>query len=181
MGPRLRTTLIASVSALVALVVGVFIGGHPQSLPGVVRDVFVEDSVATRAELIKDVQANFYKPVKKEALEQASYKGIVSSLHDRFSEYFTPEETRVFNQNLNAKFEGIGVLVAPEKAGLRLKTVFKKSPAQTAGLRQGDLIVSVNGKSIVGQPSDVAQRSAAAQARRSRSATSRPAARSRAR
>ena len=155
MGPRLRTTLIASVSALVALVVGVFIGGHPQSLPGVVRDVFVEDSVATRAELIKDVQANFYKPVKKEALEQASYKGIVSSLHDRFSEYFTPEETRVFNQNLNAKFEGIGVLVAPEKAGLRLKTVFKKSPAQTAGLRQGDLIVSVNGKSIVGQPSDV--------------------------
>jgi carboxyl-terminal processing protease len=152
---RIRTTLIAAVSALVALVAGLFIGGHPQVLPGGLRDIFVEDSVATRAELIKDVEANFYKPVKKSDLEQASYKGIVSSLHDRFSEYFTPEESRVFNQNLNAKFEGIGVLVSPEKKGLRLKTVFPKSPAHAVGLRAGDLIVSVNGKSIAGVPSDV--------------------------
>jgi carboxyl-terminal processing protease len=155
MDPRLRTTLIASASAIVALVLGIFLGGHPQSLPGGVRDLLVQQDTATRAELIKDIEANFYKPVKKSSLEEASFKGLVSSLHDRFSEYFTPAETKVFNQNLNAKFEGIGVTIAPEKAGLRIAKVFDKSPAKDAGLRPGDLIVEVNGKSIVGEPSDV--------------------------
>jgi carboxyl-terminal processing protease len=155
MDPRIRTTLIASVSAIVALCLGLFLGGHPQSIPGGIRDIFVEDSIATRSQLIGDIKDNFYKPVKEKQLEQASYKGIVSSLHDRFSEYFTPSETRVFKQNLNAKFEGIGVTIQPEKRGLRVKTVFAKSPAKDAGLRTGDLIVAVNGKSIAGEPADV--------------------------
>ena len=155
MDPRIRTTLIALVSALAALCLGLFLGGHPQSLPGGIRDVFVEDTIATRSQIIHDIKDNFYKPVKEKQLEQASYKGIVSSLHDRFSEYFTPAETKVFNQNLNAKFEGIGVTVQPEKRGLRIKTVFAKSPAKEAGLHSGDLIVGVNGKPIAGQPADV--------------------------
>jgi carboxyl-terminal processing protease len=155
MDPRLRTTLIAASSALCALIIGLFLGGHPQALPGGLRDIFVDGEIATRAKLLDDIEHNFYKPVKESKLEQASYKGIVSSLHDRFSEYFTPAETKVFNQNLNAKFEGIGVQIAPEKAGLRIKSVFDKSPAKEAGLQPGDLIVEVNGKSIVGEPSDV--------------------------
>ncbi len=155
MNPRLRTTLIAAASALAALVVGIFWGGHPQSLPGGVRDALVAQDTATRAELLKDIKADFYKPVKESTLEEASYKALVSSLNDRFSEYFTPAETKVFNQNLNAKFEGIGVTIAPEKQGLRIAKVFDKSPAQAAGLLPGDLIVEVNGKSIVGEPSDV--------------------------
>src|SRR5919107_3032347 len=156
MDSRIRTTLIALVSAVAALCVGMFLGGHPKALPGSIRDVFVEDTTATRTQIIKDIRDNFYKPVTEKQLEQASYKGIVSSLHDRFSEYFTPAETKVFNQNLNAKFEGIGVTVQPEKRGLRIKTVFAKSPAKDAGLRSGDLIVGVNGKSIAGEPADVA-------------------------
>ena len=156
MDSRIRTTLIALVSALAALCLGLFLGGHPASIPGSIRDIFVEDSIATRSQVINEIQDNFYKPVKRKELEQASYKGIVSSLNDRFSEYFTPAETKVFEQNLNAKFEGIGVTVQPEKRGLRIKTVFAKSPAKGAGLRSGDLIVGVNGKSIAGQPADVA-------------------------
>jgi carboxyl-terminal processing protease len=48
------------------------------------------------------------------------------------------------------------VTIKPEKRGLRIKTVFAKSPAKDAGLRSGDLIVGVNGKSIAGEPADVA-------------------------
>lgn len=155
MDSRLRTTLIASASAIVALVLGLFLGGHPGALPGGLRDLFVQQDIATRARLIKDVKANFYKPVKESSLEQASYKGIVASLHDRFSTYLTPAETKVFTQNLNAKFEGIGVTIAPAKAGLRISKVFDKSPAKEAGLQPADLIVEVNGKSIVGEPSEV--------------------------
>jgi carboxyl-terminal processing protease len=158
MNPRFRTPLIAAATAVVGLLVGLFLGGHPTLLPGPAREVFVDDAIATRAQLINDVRDNFYKPVKEESLEQASFKGIVSSLKDRYSEYFTPEEAKAFTQNLNGQFEGVGMTIDSRdtKKGLRVTRVFDGSPAKEAGIEPSDLIVSVNGKSILGEPADVA-------------------------
>jgi len=157
MNPRYRTPAIAAASALIALAIGLFFGGHPRLLPGVARDVFVDDAVATRAQLINDIKDSFYKPVKDSDLEQASFKGIVSSLHDRYSEYFTPKEAKAFTQNLNGQFEGVGMTVDSRdtKKGLRVQMVFDNAPAKEAGIGAGDLIVAVNGKSIVGKSADV--------------------------
>jgi carboxyl-terminal processing protease len=103
------------------------------------------------------VKRNFYKPVKESSLEQASFKGIVSSLHDRYSEYFTPDEAKAFTQNLNGQFEGVGMTIDARdtKQGLRVTKVFPGSPAKDAGIGASDLIVAVNGRSILGQPADV--------------------------
>jgi carboxyl-terminal processing protease len=157
MNPRLRTPLIAAASALVALCLGLFLGGHPKLLPGVARDLFVDDTIATRAQLINDVKNNFYKPVKESTLEQASFKGIVSALHDRYSEYFTPAEAKAFTQNLNGQFEGVGMTIDSRDTskGLRVMKVFPGSPAKEAGIGPGDLIIAVNGKPIPGKPADV--------------------------
>lgn len=157
MNPRFRTPLIAAASAIVALCLGLFLGGHPQALPNVLRDVFVDDTVATRAQLINDVKDNFYKSVKESSLEQASFKGIVSSLHDRYSEYFTPTEAKAFTQSLNGQFEGVGMTIDPSdtKKGLLVREVFDGSPAKDAGIEQGDVIVAVNGKTTVGKSADV--------------------------
>lgn len=156
MDPRFRTPLIASASPIVALCLGLLWGGHPKLLPGVLRDVFVDDSVAARAQLINDIEDRFYKPVKGGTLEQASLKGIVSSLRDRYSQYFTPVEAKAFTQNLNGQFEGVGMTVdsADTKKGLRVRMVFPGSPAKGAGLGPGDLIVAVDGKTTIGQPVD---------------------------
>src|SRR4051794_1337237 len=157
MSPRLRTPLIAAVAALVALIVGIWWGGHPQALPGFLRDSLVTSDVATRAKLIDDVQANFYKPVSKNQLEQASFKGIVDSLHDQFSDYYTPKEAEQLTQSLSGKFEGVGMTVNSQdtKDGLRVARVFPGSPARAAGIRAGDLITGVNGASIVGQAANL--------------------------
>ncbi|MEA2423432.1 MAG: carboxyl-terminal processing protease, partial [Thermoleophilaceae bacterium] len=157
MNPRFRTPAIASASAVVALCIGLFLGGHSGSLPTVLREIFVEDNVATRAQLINDVKDNFYKPVKSSALEQASLKGIVSSLHDRYSEYFTPTEAKAFTQNLNGQFEGVGMTIDSRdtKKGLIVSKVFPDSPAKAAGIGPGDLIVAVNGKTALGVAADV--------------------------
>jgi carboxyl-terminal processing protease len=156
MNPRFRTPTIAAVSAIVALAIGLFLGGHPKLLPSVARDVFVEDTVATKAQLINDITKNFYKPVKESSLEQASFKGIVSSLHDRYSEYFTPTEAKAFTQNINGQFEGVGMTIDPSntKKGLVVQMVFAGSPAAQAGIGKGDLITAVNGTPIAGKPAD---------------------------
>src|SRR3954452_5860628 len=154
---RFRTPIIAAITALVGLVVGLFLGGHPKLLPGPAREVFVDDELATRAQLVNDVKDNFYKPVKEETLDQASFKGIVSSLHDRYSEYFTPDEAKAFTQNLNGQFEGVGMTIDSRdtKKGLVVTKVFDGSPAKEAGVSATDVIVKVNGESIVGKPADV--------------------------
>jgi carboxyl-terminal processing protease len=157
MNPRFRTPLIAAASAIVALCFGLVLGGHPKLLPGVLRDVFVDDSIATHAQLVNDVKDNFYKPVKESTLEQASFKGIVASLHDPYSEYFTPTEAKAFTQSLNGQFEGVGMTIdsSSTKKGLRVTMVFDGSPAKQAGIAPGDLITAVNGRTTIGKPADV--------------------------
>jgi carboxyl-terminal processing protease len=141
----------------VTLVVGIWLGGHPESLPAFARDTLVQDDVATRAELIDHVRDDFYKPVSKDKLEEQSLKGIVSSLDDRFSEYYTPAEAKKVAQSLSGEFEGVGMTVDSRdtKKGLRVARVFPDSPAKEAGIKPGDLITEVDGESIAGDEADV--------------------------
>jgi carboxyl-terminal processing protease len=150
--PRFRTPTLVILTALVALCLGLLWGGHPDTLPGFLRDVFVNKDDAVRAEIINDIRDQFYKPVSKSRLEQASIAGIVNSLGDRFSQYFTPAETKVFNQQLNGQFEGVGMKIDDSKsgtAGLFVSDVFKGSPAAKAGIQKGDRIVAVDNRSIL--------------------------------
>jgi carboxyl-terminal processing protease len=158
MSPRSSTPFIAAFCVVVAFAAGLLFGGHPGSLPAPVRDAFDLESEEdrTRAQLIESIEESFYKPVDEQALRNAEYDGIVRSLKDRFSHYFTPEETKEFNRAVNdPQFEGIGVSVAEHARGLRIVQVYDDSPAHKAGLLKDDLIVGVAGKSIAGEPSDV--------------------------
>ncbi|MEA2444473.1 MAG: carboxyl-terminal processing protease [Thermoleophilales bacterium] len=153
MSPRSSTAWLAAFCVVVAFAAGVVVGGTTG-----LRDTLglANSNDRTRAELIDAVSKDFYKPVKKGQLEEASYDGVIQSLHDRFSHYFTPQETKEFNRAVNdPQFEGIGVSVAEDKRGLRVVQVYAGSPAIDAGVLKDDLIVGVNGKSISGQPSDV--------------------------
>jgi len=151
-----RTAGIATVCALVALLLGIFLGGHPELLPGGVRDAFVEEDRALRAEIIDKIEDHFYKPVDEERLDDASLRGIVDSLDDPYSHYLTPDEAKSVRESISGEFEGVGMTVEEDRRGLRVLTVFDGSPAQAAGIAKGDLILSVNGRSIAGVNSELA-------------------------
>jgi carboxyl-terminal processing protease len=148
--------VLAALSALVALVAGLWLGGHPRDLPGPVRDAFVQEDRALRAELIDSIEDNFYKPVNEKKLDDASLKGIVESLDDPYSHYLTPEEARQFNEDVSGHFEGVGMNVEQDRRGLKVLRVFEDSPAEGAGIRRGDFILGVNGHSIAGVNSEIA-------------------------
>ena len=152
----MRTAGIATLSALAALLLGIFLGGHPELLPGGIRDAFVEEDRALRAELIDMIEDNFYKPVDEERLDDASLRGIVESLNDPYSHYLTPKEAEFQQEAISGEFEGVGMTVEEDRRGLRVLSVFEGSPAEAADIRKGDLIVSVNGRSIAGVSSEVA-------------------------
>jgi carboxyl-terminal processing protease len=152
---RLRIVTVAFACALIALAAGLWLGGHPDSLPQPLRDAFVDEERALRAEIVETIEENFYKKVDTDKLDEQSLKGIVRSLDDRFSHYLTPEEAKHLEQAVSGRFDGVGMNVQQNRRGLLVVTVFEGSPALKAGIRKGDVITAVDGKSIAGVASDV--------------------------
>lgn len=144
----IRKVSLALSCALLLFVGGLWLGGHPQSLPEFLRNAFVDDDRALRAEIINTIEDNFYKPVKESKLEEASLRGIVDALRDPFSQYISPADARRFRESISGKFDGVGMSVEKDRQGLRVLNVFENTPAQRVGIRKGDVIVSVNGRSI---------------------------------
>ena len=153
---RFQTVIVALACTLVAVCAGLWLGGHPSSLPNGLRKVFVADDRAVRTELINAIEDDFYKKVSKKSLEQASLKGIVDSLHDQFSAYYTPQEAKLFRQVINPQFEGVGMSIRKDPRGLKVVSVFDNSPAKRAGIHPQDVVVAVNGRSIAGEATNVA-------------------------
>ena len=54
----------AIAAGILLLCGGIWLGGHPETLPGPVRDAFVDDDRALRAEVVDSIKDNFYRPVK---------------------------------------------------------------------------------------------------------------------
>src|SRR4051794_37641366 len=98
MRPRSHTPLIIALCVIVAFFAGAVATGQRLLPNSVLSAVGVDKKDQTRADLIDSIKGNYYKPVTNEQLENASLKGIVDSLHDQFSHYFTPAETKEFNQ-----------------------------------------------------------------------------------
>ena len=133
-----------------------YLGGHPSSLPQPLRDAFVDEDTSVQAEANDIIKDNFYRSVSNDRLLNASLRGMVRSLNSRFSHYFTPRQNALFRQATSGQFSGVGMTVVEHPRGLRVAGVFKDSPAERAGIKPGDLIIAVNGKSIAGESSDVA-------------------------
>ena len=150
--------LLLLLSLVLALLIGgIWLGGHPQYLPGPVRDALVSDDDAPLYDEAMDViAADYYRSVDRNQLLDASLGSAVGSLHDRFSNYFTAKDYRTFQETTEGRFEGVGMTVEEVPAGLRVLTVFKGSPAARGGLHPGETITAVNGRSIKGKSSEQA-------------------------
>jgi carboxyl-terminal processing protease len=137
------------------LVAGLWLGGHPEHLPGFLRSAFVADH-QTRVvdEAIQRVAHDYYRPIPTSRLTNSSISGLIASLGDRFSHYLTPSQYREFNAPPH--FTGIGVQVAPERAGLLITRVFDGTPAAHAGLKIGEVIVGVGSRRLAGVSADAA-------------------------
>jgi carboxyl-terminal processing protease len=151
-----RTALLVLACSVLALAAGIYLGGHPSTLPGPIRDSLVDEDRALRAEIVETIQDNFYKPVDDSKLDDAALRGIVESLDDPYSRYITPKEANEFQERVSGQFDGVGMSVEKDDRGLRVLNVFDGSPAADAGIHKQDLILSVDGRSIAGLSSDIA-------------------------
>ncbi|MBR1618293.1 S41 family peptidase [bacterium] len=75
---------------------------------------------------------------------------MLASLNDPYSRYLSKEEFAKQNTNIASKIYGIGVSIANDGGKIKIINVLEQTPAQFADLRNGDIILSVNGKDTNG-------------------------------
>ncbi len=137
------------VLALGLLALGLWLGGHPEDLPGFLRSAFVANGqTKVLDEAISTVKTDYYRQIKTQSLLTSSINGMVSSLHDPYSVYLPPSSFKSFDEP--ESFTGIGVSVQPDKQGLRILSVFDGSPAARSGLKSGEVILKADSHSLIG-------------------------------
>src|SRR5918994_3508706 len=111
---------IAALLTPLALVLGIWLGGHPDWLPGFARETLDADSDGRLyEEAIDTIERDYYRKVDRDALLNTSLSAAVESLQDQFSHYFDPKDYANFQLDTEGRFEGVGMSVRAVKRGLR--------------------------------------------------------------
>ena len=96
----------------------------------------------------------YYKSseITREDKETGIYKGLFESLGDVYSCYYTPEEYKSLAEQTQGVYYGIGAYVSQdvETGNCAISGVIRNSPAEAAGLMEGDLIYKVDGEDMSG-------------------------------
>lgn len=102
---------------------------------------------------VYDVIRNYYlwaDQVTDAQLVQGAIRGMVQSLGDPYSTYFTPEEYAEWQRSLAGEYTGVGMEISVRQGWITVVTPLPDTPAEAAGIQPGDVILEVDGESTEG-------------------------------
>ncbi|MFS0812319.1 lmo1851 family serine protease [Peribacillus phoenicis] len=111
------------------------------------------EKLYTTYDKIKD---NYYEEVDEEKLVDGAINGMIKSLDDPYSAYMDKKEASSFHESISSSFEGIGAEIQEQDGQIMVVSPIKGSPAEKAGVKPNDIILSVDGKSVEGLSSSEA-------------------------
>jgi carboxyl-terminal processing protease len=143
-----RTLWIVVTAFLVAVIV--LLSFAPRVLAG---DQEAENQrvLSTFFEVFRFVQENYVdeEKVDPENLIDGALQGMFEALDDPHSAYLSPEEMRDLDDTTMGRFGGVGLIISKIDRGVEVVSPIEGTPAYRAGVNAGDLIVAVDGESVV--------------------------------
>ena len=98
-------------------------------------------------EIYSYIDENYYTDVDDDKLMEGIYSGLVKALDDPYSSYMSKDKFREWNSDISGEFGGIGVTFTKDDNGeFLIVSVIDDTPAYKAGIRAGDTIEAVDGK-----------------------------------
>ena len=102
-------------------------------------------------EVYDKIVNEYYGTVDEDKLAEAAISGMLSIL-DKNTTYLNEADTTSFNNRMQGEYYGIGVEVfTADNSGILVMSVLKNSPAEAAGILEGDFIIAVDGESLIGK------------------------------
>jgi carboxyl-terminal processing protease len=145
---RERTVWIVVTAFLAAVIV--ILAFAPRVLAG---DSETENQrlMGTFYEVLRFVQDNYVDEDKvgTQHLIDGALKGMFESLGDPHSAYLSATEMRDLDDTTSGRFGGVGLIISKIETGVEVVSPIEGTPAYRAGVNAGDLIVAVNGQSVI--------------------------------
>lgn len=158
MVPRTRralfsVTLVLASCAVLGSVISQKVAAQSASDESTLRD-----SLHEFTDVYSIVEQNYAEPLDQDKTDKAIYDGAIPGmLHvlDPHSNFYDPKAFAQMREDQHGKYYGVGMSIQPQpdKAGIIHIVVlapFEGTPAYKAGIRPGDVIMSVDGKTAVG-------------------------------
>ena len=114
------------------------------------------DAVMMKIEKIKGVLEKYYMgDIDYEKATDGIYAGLIDSLGDPYTVYFSPSEYKEFALTTNGNYAGVGSTVTTNADGnVEFVKPFKNGPAYNAGVLPGDILCEVDGEDVLGMDID---------------------------
>lgn len=157
---------LAATFVIVAIVVTVFANKINENLLRENDSVKTENTSASAAAQVTDqdilkkidkleglIDKYYMEKVDKNTMAEGIYKGLLQSLDDPYSVYYTKEEYTALMESSSGVYYGIGATVSSDvKTGvLSIVKPFVGGPAYEAGLLPGDVLYKVNEEEVTGK------------------------------
>ncbi len=99
--------------------------------------------------VLDEVDHQYVTPVDNKTLIQNAMKGMLTSL-DPHSDYLTPDDYNQMQDETRGEYGGLGIEITSEDGVVKVISPIDGTPAARAGIKPGDYITAVNGKTILG-------------------------------
>lgn len=112
-----------------------------------------------KLKLLDHIIDNYFlyeEDLNEEDLIEGLYDGYIAALGDPYADYYTEEETKELFESVTGEFYGVGAVLSQDiSTGMvTITQVYEDSPAEKAGLREGDIITQVDDQMITDQNLD---------------------------
>lgn len=137
---------------IIAAIVGFVAGTRSYEIEALVGPLFGRHIAADRVDLRKTeevfrlLKANFDGDLDMSKLADGASAGLVAAAGDPHTSYMTASEAAEFDRQLSGEISGIGAEIGVRGDQPTILRVIEGAPAEKAGLKRGDIIVSVDGK-----------------------------------
>ena len=103
------------------------------------------------AEIVAKAQANYVTEFDESEAIEAAINGMLASL-DPHSSYLDPEDFKDMQAQTSGEYGGLGIEVTAQDGFVKVVSPMDGTPAYRAGIKSGDFLTAIDGKSIVGLP-----------------------------
>lgn len=127
-----------------------------ESENGVVGESITDDVVVEKLGILEEtIQEYFWQDVDDEVLQNGAYRGMLDSLDDPYSVYYTAEELIALQQQTQGIYYGIGAYITQDAdtGYVMISGIIKNTPAEESNLMQGDHIYEIDGESMYNKDS----------------------------